>query len=64
MPNVTAPLPQEILDAIANRDAATGDGLAEPDYDCAADRHLLLGEVGRLRSVVQRLAAGRPSAAV
>lgn len=57
---MTAPLSEDELQAIIKRDEATGDGLAEPDYLCAQDRHSLLGELNRLRHVVARIQTGVP----
>lgn len=56
------PLADEALTAIEQRDADTADGVVGPDYDCAADRHLLISEGRRLRALVNRLRTGRPTA--
>lgn len=52
----------EELAAIIERDQLAGSGHAAPDYNCAADRHALLGEVQRLNELVARLRTGRPTA--
>lgn len=57
---MTAPLSDEDLRAIIARDAATGDGFMGADYHCAADRHVLLVEINRLRAVLQREQRAQP----
>lgn len=50
------------LAEIEGRDSATADGVSTPDYACAADRHVLLAEVRRLRALTIALRTGRPVA--
>lgn len=59
---MTEALGEAELAEIIARDEAAGDGLAEPDYRCAEDRHTLLTELNRLRTVVSRLSRGVPTA--
>ncbi|HEX6681290.1 MAG TPA: hypothetical protein VF062_00730 [Candidatus Limnocylindrales bacterium] len=54
------PLSEADLQAIVERDSATEDGLAGPDYRCADDRHVLLVELSRMRTVARRLQSGVP----
>lgn len=58
--SVTAPLPDEHLRQIIERDARTADGVVTVDYLCAEDRHVLLVEINRLRGVLQREQRAQP----
>ena len=57
---MTAPLTEEQLRRIIDRDLLTEDGLVGMDYECASDRHLLLVEINRLRTVLQREQRAQP----
>ncbi len=59
---LTEALTPEQLEDIDRRDVAAGDGHTDYDPYVWDDRHLLLEEVKRLRTLNDRLRQGRPAA--